>query len=249
MFKKDGSTWIEEDKLTALNGQIKDYFGCSVSIDEDYSIIGAVRNESEIGAAYIFKRNGKTWIQEDMLSASDSEPEDFFGYPVSLDGDYAIIGAHMDDHSRGSAYVFRRLNPDLDCDGKINWYDVSLGETVNDSFIVKNIGEQGSKLDWEITEWPEWGNWTFIPTSGVALTPEVGEFMVRVSVVAPNIKKEEFYGNITVTSLENSSDFCNISVYLKTPRNKAFNFEFNLFSWLFGEFPKTFLKLMQLFRH
>jgi hypothetical protein len=39
----------------------------------------------------------------------DGAANDYFGYAVSLSGDYAIIGAYADDNSttdQGSAYIF-----------------------------------------------------------------------------------------------------------------------------------------------
>ena len=51
--------------------------------------------------------------------------------------------------------------PDLDCNGSLSWTDVPPGSTVEGSFEVSNIGEDGSELDWEVIEWPDWGNWSF----------------------------------------------------------------------------------------
>ena len=100
--------WSEEVKLIALNGEPNDVFGDShsISIDGDYAVIGAYGDDNEEGSAYVFKREGNSWIQETKLTPSDGEPEDRFGGSVSLDGDYAVIGAYGDDSKEGSAYVF-----------------------------------------------------------------------------------------------------------------------------------------------
>ena len=64
---------------------------------------------STVGAAYIFERNGSSWNQVAKLIASDGAPGDYFGYSVSISGNYAIVGAYNEDdngtHS-GSAYIF-----------------------------------------------------------------------------------------------------------------------------------------------
>jgi outer membrane protein assembly factor BamB len=109
--------------------------------------------------------------------------------------------------------------PDLDCDGSLVWSEVPPGGTVTGSFIVENIGEPYSKLDWEISEWPEWGTWTFAPVSGTDLTPEQGPFTVNVSVIAPSQQNKKFTGDVKIVNVENSSDFCIISVTLTTPVN------------------------------
>jgi len=49
------------------------------------------------------------WLEQDKLLASDGTAYDMFGYSVSIDGDYAIIGAPYDDDNgagSGSAYIF-----------------------------------------------------------------------------------------------------------------------------------------------
>jgi hypothetical protein len=124
IFKRynTASSWYEQDKLTALDGVAYDYFGASVSISGDYAIVGAYcddDNGSDSGSAYIFKRDGTVWSEQDKLTASDGAAEDLFGYPVSMSGDYAIIGAWHDDDNgsdSGSAYMFVRC-PDSDFTG------------------------------------------------------------------------------------------------------------------------------------
>ena len=105
--------WLEQDKLLASDGASDDWFGISVSIDRDYAIIGAMRdddNGAESGSAYIFKRTGTTWTQEAKLLASDGEFSDCFGFSVSISGNRVVIGALGDDTFIGSAYVFSRVD-------------------------------------------------------------------------------------------------------------------------------------------
>jgi hypothetical protein len=111
IFKRDGDSWIEEAKLLASDGAADDSFGHSVSIDGDYAIIGANWKGAYVGAAYIFKRDGSTWTEEAKLTASDGAAWEFFGWSVSISGDYAIVGAYCDDDNgkhAGSAYIFKR---------------------------------------------------------------------------------------------------------------------------------------------
>ncbi len=78
--------------------------------------------------------------------------------------------------------------PDLDCEGSLSWAKVKPGATVLGNFTVQNIGDATSELDWIITEWPDWGEWTFTPESGTDLTPEDGSITILVQVVAPSEK-------------------------------------------------------------
>jgi hypothetical protein len=114
IFRRQDSTWIEDQKLLASDGDQEDFFGRAVSISSNRSIVGVAYNDDnglESGSAYIFRRDGINWIEEQKLLASDSEQGDLFGYAVSIFKDYTIIGALQDNASAfwsGSAYLFKR---------------------------------------------------------------------------------------------------------------------------------------------
>jgi hypothetical protein len=108
IFKRDGTSWSQQQKLLASDGAASDEFGVSVSISGDFAIVGADYDDSGKGSAYIFKRDGTSWSQQAKLTASDGAADDLFGYSVSISGDYAIVGADGDDSYKGSAYIFKR---------------------------------------------------------------------------------------------------------------------------------------------
>lgn len=118
VFQRNGSTWTEIARLTASDGAPDDWFGASVSIDGDFVIVGApldtTQDGDRAGSAYIFEKPKSGWrdmTETCKLTASDAAPHDWFGSPVSIDGDFAIVGAPRDDDAgdaSGSAYVFRR---------------------------------------------------------------------------------------------------------------------------------------------
>ena len=128
IFKRSAatSTWTQETKIVASDRAVGDQFGWSVSISGDYAIVGSVYEDHDVtggnvlsnaGSAYVFKRSGTTWTQETKIVASDRAGSDYFGASVSISGDYAIVGAHYEDHdfsganymsAAGSAYIFKR---------------------------------------------------------------------------------------------------------------------------------------------
>ena len=114
VFTRTGTTWTQKAKLLASDGAAYDNFGCSVALDGDTALIGAMRNLNNgtiSGSAYVFTRNNTTWTQQAKLFASDGENQDWFGVSVSLSDDTALIGASLDDDNgalSGSAYVFTR---------------------------------------------------------------------------------------------------------------------------------------------
>ena len=75
-------------------------FGYSVSIHNNYSVIGAHLDSDKdeyAGAAYVYYFNGVNWLQEDKIYASDGFNGDEFGRSVAIHNDYIIVGSHLDD--------------------------------------------------------------------------------------------------------------------------------------------------------
>ena len=88
--------WTQQQKLTADDAAAGDRFGSSVSISDNYAIIGAPDEDDDdnrdSGSAYIFKLGGGEWDQLQKLTADDAAAGDTFGKCVSIKGDYTIIG-------------------------------------------------------------------------------------------------------------------------------------------------------------
>ena len=137
--------------------------------------------------------------------------------------------------------------PFLSCEGTLFWDDIKPGETVDGYFIIENVGEQGSVLDWQIHERPSWGTWFFEPESGINLTPEDGEISVKVVCQAPADRMTKFNGEITIINQENLSNSCTINIELKTPFYKPFRFMTLIYQWIFNHFPNVLPILRYIF--
>ena len=160
IFKRDGTNWIEKIKLIASDAEPESCFGSSVSIKGDYAIVGAYIDGDLTGSAYIFKYNETTWNEEAKIIASDVEYGDSFGWSVSIDGDYAIIGSVLDDdngYDSGAAYIFGKniqenippTKPTIT--GPTSG---SPGDIINYSF--KSTDPEGEQVYY----WIEWGDGT-----------------------------------------------------------------------------------------
>ncbi len=101
--------YASEVKIVATDGVGNDEFGTSVAISGNYAIVGAPIDDSNKGSAYIFER-GTDWSDttEIKLTATDGVAGDEFGTSVAISGNYAIVGAPIDDSNKGSAYIFER---------------------------------------------------------------------------------------------------------------------------------------------
>jgi hypothetical protein len=109
VFVRDGTTWTQQAKLLAPDGEAWDQFGENVALDDDTALIGAPYDDNSTGSAYVFIRIGNFWYPNGILRASDRASWDVFGCSVCLNGDTAIIGTCGDDdngENSGSAYVF-----------------------------------------------------------------------------------------------------------------------------------------------
>ena len=135
--------------------------------------------------------------------------------------------------------------PDLECDDDINWEKVKPGSTVTHNISITNVGEPFSKLNWEVSEWPDWGAWSF-SLEGDYLYPESGAKIIQVSVVAPDEQNQEFSGEIKIINKDDSSDYELIQISLATPKNKPYiNTPFLSF---LENYPHLFPLLRQLLR-
>ncbi|GAF80948.1 unnamed protein product, partial [marine sediment metagenome] len=115
VFKRDGGSWSLEQRLAADDDAYDDRFGGSVSISGDYAIVGVEFDDDAgltSGSAYIFRREGDTWVKDKKLTAEGHAAEfDHFGASVAIDGEYAVVGAPYDDdteNNSGSVFVFKR---------------------------------------------------------------------------------------------------------------------------------------------
>ena len=105
-----GIYWSKQAKLVAGDAAAHDYFGYSIYKSSDYAVVGADDGGTNSGSAYTFVRSGTSWSQQAKLVASDAAASDYFGRSVSISGDYAVVGAQLDDDGgtdSGSAYVFK----------------------------------------------------------------------------------------------------------------------------------------------
>ena len=112
--------FIDEQKLTASDGAPIDFFGTSVAVSGSTIVVGApfdsIGGSSFLGSAYVFNRQGGSWVETQRLTASDGAPGDLFGFSVAVSGSTIVVGAEADDiggnFEQGSAYIFNRHRGD-----------------------------------------------------------------------------------------------------------------------------------------
>jgi hypothetical protein len=129
VFVRSGSTWGDEARLTANDGDAADRFGVGIALDGDTAVIGADLdgdNGNNAGSAYVFTRSGTIWTQAQKLYSSESIPNGFFGRFAALSGDAALFGATYNP-PWGAAFLFVRSGGVFSEVSKLTSRDPSFG--------------------------------------------------------------------------------------------------------------------------
>ena len=143
VFVRTGSTWAQQQKLTAGDGTASDFFGDSVAIAGDTVLVGSTEDatgaNTQQGSAYVFVRSGTAWTQQQKLTAADGTAFDYFGFSVALSGNTAVIGTLQDvgaNFQQGSAYVFVRSGTTWAQQQKLLASDGAAGDSFGNSVAI-----------------------------------------------------------------------------------------------------------------
>lgn len=109
VFRRVGTSWIEEAKLTAPGVPTLQFFGRDVSISGNTVaiVMSTALQGTPPGVVYVFERTESDWELQAQLIPEGTD-DDSFLISVSLSGDLLLIGAWLDNGGAGAAYVFRR---------------------------------------------------------------------------------------------------------------------------------------------
>jgi len=168
IFTRTDSTWTQQQKLVADDGDSEDWFGRSMALSNDgtTALIGAMGYEGptgeQVGSAYVFTHTDGEWGQQKLM-ADDGDAEDLFGGSVALSGNgtTALIGAYNDKNSNGeadgqfsgagSAYVFTYTNDEWSQQQKLtaddgdseDWFGYSVA--LSDNGTTALVGASGDE--------------------------------------------------------------------------------------------------------
>jgi len=147
LYKKEFENWIEAEIFHPSDSTNTFGFGSSVYINGDYLIISANHTyNNSSGSAYIYHKDGENWTEIDIIEASGSPICDQYGCSVAItvDGNYAIVGAFNDDENGegfGAAYIYHRSGSLWNLQTKIMAFDGALYDlfgysvSINDNYI------------------------------------------------------------------------------------------------------------------
>ena len=134
VFNYDGSRWTETQRLPAAGRVSTQGYPVTISEDEQTIATGDWADSDidfDVGAVYVYRLVGGTWIVEQKLNASDATRYNYFGVGVEVSGNTLVAGASWNGHGSavGKAYVFERSGS--------TW-----------SEVTKLVPSDGAAFDW-----------------------------------------------------------------------------------------------------
>jgi len=137
-YKED--VLIEHGTPTAF-----DRFGCSISINGNYMIIGASgKGGGGKGKACVYKYQSNNWVYVKDIVGSTSANNDEFGHKVQVLGNLAYVSAPNHNTNRGIIYIFNRTSG-----GSDNWGEIQKVSMEN-AYINTYFG-------WDFSFGNSWG--------------------------------------------------------------------------------------------
>jgi hypothetical protein len=109
VFTRSGSTWTQQQAITATvtGTPDNDQVGFMVRINSTGDLIAAsAPYEENGGKVYTFTRSGSTWTQQQAISASDAQANDYFGWQISMNGAGDLMAVTGNVYT--SVYIFTR---------------------------------------------------------------------------------------------------------------------------------------------
>jgi hypothetical protein len=158
IFARDGDSWNQQTILNVSGGLFSsnDTSNNRISLDDDTIIIGSSSGLNNVylsGSAHIFVSDGENWSKQAVLTPSDVDSYDRFGYSVDIDGDYAVIGAYegFGYPGAGSAYIFHRDGDIWTQQAKLTDPDAEIRDNFGGSVSISGdyavIGASRDKVD------------------------------------------------------------------------------------------------------
>lgn len=114
VFEYSGEDWVHTQTIPAPDPEGNGTFGWSVAVEGDWMVVSdtTVRYDGaeEVGAAYMFRRDGGAWALATTLAPETGTGDDLFGTDVEISGDAVAISSMTE--TSVSVSVFRYVNGD-----------------------------------------------------------------------------------------------------------------------------------------
>jgi len=115
LFSRDGSTWREDQRLSAPDGETGDQFGSAVALSPTTALVSAPGRKAPAvgpsGGVYAFSPAAQQWQQQGSVwTGTEGAPQELFGPAVAVSEDSAFVGSPYrrvaDSAAQGTVYSF-----------------------------------------------------------------------------------------------------------------------------------------------
>ena len=211
IFARTEAGWVQHQKLSASDAESGGRFGASLSMNGDYAIVGAPKQDAvgtNSGAAYIFERQDTEWVEQARLVASDGTHGDYFGISVAMDGDTVLVGAHRANEpfaDGGAVYVFERIGR--------SWYETSkilAPDGSHFAYFGYSVGLGGNTAIIGAIRDDEAG---FDSGSAYVFVRGQGGWVLQTKLIGNNTEEEDYFGY----AVDVDGDFAIVT----SPRNRG----------------------------
>jgi hypothetical protein len=104
VYHFDGTNWLLQQKLTASDGEAKDFFGSSVTISSTQAFISTQPlYNGNTGSVYVYQFDGSNWVEQQKLTAPLGS---FFGASISTFGNRLAVASSPDGYYADAVHIF-----------------------------------------------------------------------------------------------------------------------------------------------
>jgi len=144
IYRRNGQTWENIQKISASDGASLDDFGASVALSGDALLVGAPGvdcsdGSSACGAVYVYTFDGLAWGSETKIASQTSQHGDQFGSSVAIQGNWMLIGAPgplLFASTAGYAHLYRYENGQWIFEAKLEGVSSDVGSNFGNSVAI-----------------------------------------------------------------------------------------------------------------
>ena len=145
VFTRSGTTWTPQQTLMADDGLPADFFGYTVTLDDNTIVVGAPLVDTlagiDAGSAYVFTRSTSTWTQQQKIQQNNGVAGERLGSALDLQEGTLLIGAPY----------FDRISDGLDQVGRVFAYTGSGNSWVQETEITAPGGNDFAQFGFAIS--------------------------------------------------------------------------------------------------
>ncbi len=149
MYRRVGVDWLDDAYIKASNPSSQDNLGSSLALRGQVLVAGAPNEDGATGATrnsgavYVFHRGTDSWVQDQLLRASNANDDAKFGNSVSLARDTMVVGAPHESSNTAGVDASTTSEDDLTSSGAIYGFRLNGQFWQEETFIKASNSEVG----------------------------------------------------------------------------------------------------------